>query len=327
MKGLLLILGLLLSFPSLSQTEKTYVQFKDLESARIEISRTSHAIFMIAKSCEEVNEEIQALKKWTTRIGEIPKTTKCVCSEKKCSAEITDIVPKVVREKQSTCTAFNGPNCWNSALVVSKLVSNLRFSTPSEMKFWLESPLCTERKPGEKRQAGDIIAIRNKYNEVHGFIHLSDHLSFSKNGAQAESPYSLQSPENVYEAYNVDKECRDIYKSPTNPECHIWANSFSCISVDKYFAKNPITNKKQKEVWASVEKFECDVSAISFSSSFNSPLRRLIKDSLKTIESLAKKQLGLAKTQQDKFVWNGILLKTQANLDALALNEFEQSSK
>lgn len=288
---------------------------KNIFNKDVKLSQDPNKVILEGKSCAELEIEIAAIKTWSIRIGEKPGDSSCQCSNKVCKIDITNIVPYLVKEKQGSCPAFDGPNCWNGALVATKMLPNLRYTSDTEMAFWMSSPLCKERAANEKALPGDIIAIREKNgDEVHGFIHLTENLSFSKNGYRKGAPYSLQSPENVYTVYRVKKECQGVNGKPAKG-CSLWSNIFACESITEYLKKHPIQDKVALSTWEALETEDCSVSTQAFEPVMNKDVMMLAKASLAVVISLAEKNIVEAKTEEDRFIWRAIEVKAKANLD------------
>lgn len=303
----------LLFYSALASAQYNLVSGKYFNS-EVQLAKDSSKVMLEGNSCKQLEKEAAAIAAWTNRIGEIPEKFKCNCHKHRCAIDVTNIVPSLVKQTQGSCASFDGPNCWNGALVVSKLTSNLRYTSSKEMAFWMKSPLCKERATGEAPVPGDIIAIREKTGEeVHGFIHLTENLSFSKNGYSKTRPYSLQSPEHVYREYKVPKSCQGVFQKPAG--CKVWSNVYACISVSEYFEKHPIKDEEAKAVWMELEASDCEVSNQSFTPVLNEELLLLANTSLASIKELAKNKIAATKNDEDKFIWNAILEKAKANLD------------
>ena len=282
---------------------------------KVQAIRENNQIILHSTSCDVLNKEAKSLKLWSKN-----KTTKkspqCKCLGGKCTINVTSIVPTLVAEKQSYLPKHHGPNCFNGALVASGIMFNLRYTPAAEMSFWMSSPLCKERKIKEERQPGDVIVIRSKkQNEIHGFVHISENLSFSKNGDN-DFPYSLQSPENVYEAYKVPKDCQI---PSADQDCDVWSTAYTCISMDTYLSQHPMKNQKQMEVWKTLEGFDCTISSLAFASNINAELLEITKISLESVRALAAKQIKMTQDAGEKLIWKGIYIKADSAIDQYLL--------
>ena len=74
-------------------------------------------------------------------------------------------------------------NCFNAGLISVGLWSSERYSYDEEVMFWLESPLCREKK-WKSRSYGDLVLIYKSGKAKHVFTYLSDDSSFTKNGGK-----------------------------------------------------------------------------------------------------------------------------------------------
>lgn len=300
---------LILSFLTLLSTHSNFLFGQDVFNSEVQVKRSENQIVMTGKSCEVLKSEAAAISAWSKKT----KPSPCKCLGDVCSIDITQIVPDLVNETQGVCPAQAGPNCLNTTLVSSGLISNLRYTTAKEMGLWLSSPLCTERARGENKKPGDIVVFKENGDEIHAFVHVSKNLSFSRNGSR-HFPYTFQSPETGYEVYGVKKGCEDAYKTPA-PEknCKVWTNTFSCISFEEYVKKNPITDKEQQAALNRLEENECTLSAQAFSKTLNQEMLELAKVSVLALQKLAEKRFDSSVTDKDKLFWKSIAVKADAS--------------
>jgi len=214
-------------------------------TAQYEVTRNSaDKLILDGRDCSSLPEQIKSLRTWRITLNEPPPS---LGQNVKCPMDITDLAPSFVRGHQGMGTAHNGPNCWNTSLFLSGIVPFLRFSSESEMTFWMASPYCHELKKNEPPLPGDVIAMRSydlrfppknghSYSrgemvEVHGMIYLSPDLVFSKNTSGRDSPYELQRPDFIVGDFGLhDPACNKI--TGLNPKCLYWANYFRCRSPE-----------------------------------------------------------------------------------------------
>ncbi len=195
------------------------------------------------QNCNMVKKHVETLVAWTNKVN---KNNSCDFSKiqihstnLKCQANVTECLPGHVKKFHGTKPANMGPNCWNLSLVMKDILPGLRYSTPEEMAFYMSSPLCRALKDEESKEVGDVGAIRTvfdgKTEESHGFIYLSDDLSYSKNGFHNSSPYEVQSTEKILSIYGVPKDldCRKN-QIDLNSECNNAVSYYRCISFDDY---------------------------------------------------------------------------------------------
>ena len=200
-------------------------------------------ITLKGESCAVLMEQAEAILSWAQKLGEnmYESVPECYCSSSSCILNVYDISPKMVQTYQGVNPQYNGPNCWNRALVFAKILPSLTYTTPEEMTFWMGSALCRERLPEEEAQPGDIIVVRDfgYYSEVHGFTYLTDDMAFSKNGYKKYSAYEYQSLSSVFDVYRVSDSCRRVFGRPEQgDECfgQTYANYFNCMSLEEYFS-------------------------------------------------------------------------------------------
>ncbi|WP_413578406.1 hypothetical protein ACLVWU_07690 [Bdellovibrio sp. HCB290] len=217
--------------------------------------------------CNDVKEVIPTLSQWTIS-SQAGKGCENLSPTRQfddvCSYDVTTCVPEHVVKYQDANPNSHGPNCWNLSLVMKGILPHLRYTNPEEMAFYMAPPLCRQLKDGEARQAGDIGAIRNvnkgTTSESHGFIYISEKLSYSKNGADKRSPYALQSLDTVLKIYGVpkDSECRKNEITGTN--CKAAVSYFRCQSLDSYMESHKEIPEKAKKFFAEAKKAEGCVS-------------------------------------------------------------------
>lgn len=287
-------------------------------NSKIQVIQKGKEIFIQGNDCQLLKKEADALMAWTQKVKEKAKKEKCSCSEGVCLQKVTAQIPAFAKDKQFKKSKNDGPNCWNATLVASKIVPQVRYTSQNEMNFWMSSPLCREKNTGEPLSPGDVVAIRNGDDgEVHGFIHLSDNLSFSKNGYDRSMAYSLQDPDFVFDTYEVPKECRRKVGEPE--ECHIWANYFTCQSMDDYLEKHPIKDKNLKTMIKQINEIECNISEMAFDGSL-SEVKMLQEMVIEAVKELARGTLEKGEyAPEEKVIWQGIYFKCEALQDQISI--------
>jgi hypothetical protein len=284
----------------------------------VEVVKSDDHIFIEGPKCSVLLKQVEAINHWQKKVSQKNDRPLCSCDNKLCKINITHILPRLVQEKEGTCSTLNGPNCLNASLVTSKILPYFRYTSGEEMTFWLSSPLCQERRPGERREAGDIVIIRNaNAGDVHSFVYLTDELSFSKNGFKKENPYLIQSTKFIFQNYKVAKECEQIYHQPTvDQKCPLYANSFKCMPLAKYLKDHPLKDKALIETWKSLDELECKFSESLFTKlgEINpnaSELNNLASNSIHTIFNQALNKLSQKDLSPDeRLMWEAIFAKT-----------------
>jgi hypothetical protein len=202
-----------------------------------------------------------------------------------------------VKKYQSVNPTFAGPNCWNLALVMKGILPNLRYSTPEEMAFYMQPPLCRQLKNNEAKMPGDVGAIRELNNssteEYHGFIYISEEVAYSKNGYMNANPYALQTLDNVFNVYGVTNknECKQNELGPSS-QCRIAVSYHRCISMDQYLKENPNTPKEILTSLNTIKNFEGCLEARAIKNQpFNEKAQDVLENSAKALTFYLEKEL------------------------------------
>lgn len=237
-----------------------------LQTHAFEVSKKSGKLTLSA-DCAEGKTVYKSLSRWNTnaRTGKTcsPSSGTPSGSGDTCDFDITSCVPEHVVTFHGAKPEVDGPNCWNLSLVMSSVLPALRYSTPQEMNFYMRPPLCRVLKRGEKKEPGDIGAIRRvgdfgNTKETHGFIYIDDKIAYSKNGFSKVAPYELQKLDKVYNLYGVPNkpECRQNGMSPESSQCQQAVDFFRCDSMGTYLKKNKDVPKKVREIFANFDAAE-----------------------------------------------------------------------
>ncbi len=203
-------------------------------------------IILRANTCEEITSEISILNNWLKNSGS--KT----CSpfidtidadlnrlDQKCEANITSCVPNHINLFHNKSPYISGPNCWNLTLVKSGILQNLRYSSPEEMKLYLNSPLCEALQKNQQRLPGDIGSIKTYDNElIHAFVYVSEKLVYSKNGVEKINPYALQELNTVYDEYHLNSLPDQCRENTMDPNCSIGIEFYRCKSLQGFLNVN-----------------------------------------------------------------------------------------
>jgi hypothetical protein len=206
----------------------------------IRFTRRNERIIASAVTCSVLESELPNIRAWAERAN---MSSQCEFSKGtegfRCVYDISDCVPEHVRRFQGENPLVGGPNCFNLALVMKQILPHLRYSSTDEMSFYMREPICHELQSTETHKPGDIGAIYiraddNLKQEWHGFVYISDHLAYSKNGKSENSPYSLQTVENVNQTYDVGRENCVWTTNGVAQKCRVELSSFRCKSMDEY---------------------------------------------------------------------------------------------
>lgn len=287
----------------------------------------SGRIILSAASCDILESQVTGLSDWSTKLGDNHSAgAACTCEEgnegnEKCQVDVTKVVPDVVRKLQGFLPEYTGPNCWNAALVIGKIVPELRYSDPSEMTFWLDSPLCRELPADEKSKAGDIVAVRDKDGvEQHAYIYVTEQIAFSKNGAENTAPYTLESPWNVLFRYDVREGCRKVL-GDVDPRCPNYTNFYDCEPLDDFMSglKTAPTQKFQ-ETSSEVSDVEMQLSNLAlhgdhkkylfFSTKQNpSALKAALTNRIAVLRMISEEEVKKPHTADEEFLWKSLTVR------------------
>jgi hypothetical protein len=204
----------------------------------------SGRLILSAPSCAEAKSTAEAIRTWTSNLGQSPAAAPAPAqSGSRCSLDATALLPDFVRARQDKGTAVNGPNCWNTTLMTFGMARAQRFSIASEMTFWMSSPYCRELADGEDPAPGDALALRtsssspDSFEEMHGMIHLTPEVVWSKNTSTSDDPYRIQRVDLIYQNFHT-YACFKVNGIPS--ECNNWVNVFRCTdpSADRSAARS-----------------------------------------------------------------------------------------
>lgn len=241
----------------------------------------SKQILLRGKSCAQIQPFAQFIFDWTTSLNQADEEImpECYCSKDDCHIDVAPISPAFVKEvtnydgEWSKATFYNGPNCFNAALVSSQTLANINFTHPSEMSALLKSSLCQERNIEEQPKAGDLLIVRNQkdpFFEIHAAVYLDERLSFSKYGESSSMLYSYGL--DVAQSYGVkDTSCLRIKGVPIPGEhCYQkpFVNIFSCRPFYSYISQilksSDGLNLSVQKVYAKVSVLDKEISDIVF---------------------------------------------------------------
>ena len=277
------------------------------------------AIVLSGADCPTLERQAAALADWRSRLHESAGAREvCRCEAGTCSLKVSSAAPDFVNLTHGTKAGRWGPNCWNTALVSNKILSAPSFTSPEEMTFWMKSPLCRALREGEAPRPGDIIAIRDQAGEeVHGFVYLTEELSFSKNYLTAAAPFALQSPEAVYQEFPVAAECRAPGTSA--PGCAARSDYFRCSTLGDYQSSmNPAPDQDYLRAAASVSSAEKSLSELILRWKTDPELRGRAaeilassKEELLPVRELARTRSGL--------LWDALVLRIDSLLHQIDL--------
>lgn len=146
----------------------------------------------------------------------------------------------------------HGPNCWNSALVASGVLSRIRFTSAAEFQFLIESPACQKIAPGTQAP-GDIQVYRrtlpglkNRDREVHANIWLDERSTFNKKTDFATAPYEVTTHEIVNESYARTPEIL-VFSLGASPRASVRCAGETCDNAIEYRRCGAIESLKRHD--------------------------------------------------------------------------------
>ena len=284
-------------------------------------------VTLTGENCDLLKRHQSALSTWKTHLQETPQkpTRECTCDSLRCYMNVDSVVPDFIQRFLDVDAGRWGPNCWNTALVASKILPVLRFSPPAEMNFWMSSPLCKAVPEDETPEPGDIVAIRDSaQNEIHAFTFITEELFFTKNYLTTRAPYRLQSAPDMYSIFPVPFDCRHRVGNPK--DCQVRENYYRCISFDAFVQTHKIEfSPRYIQLEILVREQEQRVSQVAFEWKTNPPLQQssplILKDAqtkmiqIQTEVNLSANDTTLSADQQ--LLWNGLKFRIMGLLQTI----------
>lgn len=277
---------------------------------KISLLRNSdNRLILSGDTCDEVLEEATNFKLWKARLeGKDDLVVKGqIKIQQGCKIDVTDDIPKFILQYHDTNSIYNGPNCFNFALVVAGLLPGLKPTSNEEFDVFINSPLCQRVHNKNLLRAGDIGVYSSKNSKTdatvfnHGFIYISDKLVLSKNDQSVRAPYSVQETQAMY---------NQQYEDP-----NFFTEYYRCMSFDEFIAnKGQEISKDILDLNKTIDEFECNFSNLFFNRSLSKMAMKNMIDTYAILQSLLVKE-------KDKLRKN-INSATDSNL--VVLNQIEQ---
>lgn len=220
------------------------------------ITKTVNGRVKLRIECPDVQKQIESLKTLTRKIDarECPEIQSKVNYMGLCVLDITDCLPKKIAQLQGLTSLDDGPNCWNTSLVLSGILPAIRETSPKAFENYMNSPFCQEVQGAQNLMPGDIGSIENQYkdaraNPIHSYIYINDRLIFNKRGFDHHSGFELISMRNLKMLYPVDHfgECKencsfkkDFEELLTIEQNEILEKKFPTLSIPRprYFCRS-----------------------------------------------------------------------------------------
>ncbi len=204
-----------LEFISIHAQAKAAKAFPAID--RLETDR----LIMRDQNCESLSKEVDAIERWQQLRG-TPKNCPKKVERKQtyCEIDITDCVPREARLLHDAPLKHSGPNCFNNALYMAKLLPITRLVMEDEAFDYLDSPLCTKLNNHQNPQPGDVVAMfetnttydgsrSSQWNDLyHTMIYISARLNYSKQGYGSQYPYELISASDIQKQFSAVAKTR-----------------------------------------------------------------------------------------------------------------------
>lgn len=279
--------------------------FSTTTAFALDISRGPDRRIQLRASCDEVNDEVKALRSWTTSSGRSCSTKSLSSENGVCVTDIHDCVPEHVQKYQDAVPETSGPNCWNLALVMKGMLPALRLTSHAEATFLVGSGLCrqvTTPQPGDLamiRRPDKKCGVAYEENcEMHGFIYVSEKLGYSKNGGSRKAPYRLQPNEVFYKEYGVGRGSRIDY--------------FRCQSREDFLASLTPANDWQRAL-DELDFVDCVVSETAARPHvFTEAEQKQLVDAIGAVYEFVKKEADGQKDKDEKFLYDAIALRLES---------------
>ena len=165
---------------------------------------------------------------------------------------------------------MNGPNCWNAALYVTHLIESMRYSSPEELAFWLNSKYCKKIQDSEQIQAGDIVALRSHEGELHAMLWLKDNMVFSKNTSHRLDPYQKIEAPLIFSMFRVNESICQQPRSEYSQACSRWTDYYHCESSQADRIRELNLNDELRNFYEHSHRMNQQIEKIIFSGTPNS---------------------------------------------------------
>lgn len=222
------------------------------------------SLTLIENTCEQAKKTLTDFSDWKKTsdgsVGCDPGAFNYQSNGNRCAVDSTKCLPEHVQKYQGVNPEVAGPNCWNLALVMSKILPNHRYTNEKEFLYYMRPPLCRALKNGEERKPGDVGAMwdansGNFKDQTHGFVYINQNVVYSKNGLLPMNAYSVQSLTRMSEIFGVETESK-CFSNQRNDNCEIGTSFFRCQSMNEYLAKSKNIPTELKEAFHESEKFD-----------------------------------------------------------------------
>ncbi len=226
-----------------------------------ELIREKDKFILSAPSCPLLIKQMEALQTWKNQrenVSEDCSTSSVERTANGCSAEVTSCLPQIVSELHGTTSEWDGPNCFNIAMVTSGFMKHKIHEGGDTFQHYVNSPLCRTLEVDESPLPGDIGVVATQSDRFgldfsHGFTWISPQMVFSKNGLATKHHYRVQSFEEMYQNEVELLNCRDSMDLACE---ELKVVSYRCKSFEDYLSNSSGISDKLRISLSHIEKAE-----------------------------------------------------------------------
>ncbi|MBF0364041.1 MAG: hypothetical protein HQK50_00635 [Oligoflexia bacterium] len=191
--------------------------------------------------------------------------------------DVSAYFPAFIANNLNKSAGYAGPNCYNTALITSGILSNLEvlYSSIEELEFYLK--YFFEEIKGNELQFGDLILYDAYGSKLHASVYLFNGLVFHKKGFHRYYYYRIIPATDVFK--------KDAFEWIPNPGRGEYLQAIDPTAIDR-----------QKRYFRLRKNFEA--SSLHFDSSSDSTLSKREVDALKIIDFLKQNTLLNLKQSQ-----------------------------
>jgi hypothetical protein len=172
-----------------------------------------------------------------------------------------------------------GPNCWNSALLVSGLAESIRYVDGSEFWHWMNSDYCEALPQGAELQYGDIGSVYGTGRDhYHSFMRINDDRIFHKASPQVDHRWTEDRYERIaFPMYfNETTQCKGNESTQMNANCERRVVYHRCQPrPTDFYSRYPDLRNLDREVQGIETSLEAWMQEPSNTADFNRSMIRL----------------------------------------------------
>lgn len=299
------------------------------EKNTISIKKQDDQIYIEGISCVSLKNLRSALNIWQKKFLEKNENTpeeNCIKTAQGYKLLVTASIPTHLHNHLERCPKVDGPNCWNAALVATKILDSFRYTDSTEFTFWLNSPLCRELRTTEALIPGDVGSIsglqtfgpEDEALHSHGFIYLNQETAFEKPGlSKTDGGLQFSSLQKIINTYKVKPECTRVKSNTYIKECKQQINYYRCTSLEDYLKDKPELNKKYS-CYSNLMNLEKNIEKYLFNKHKECPSYQELKNEFKKINDTQK-------SKNDNFTEESINQKINSINQQIEIIDFHNS--